>query len=109
MLFPTKVNYIHLVWYSKFPTDPNNYKTSWDSPAFRKMFNLEGVLKSFFRNYTPQDQAKKKQQTSLMQWLPTIILGVALIVAVFYLNSQTESMKNVINMMENQIKLLSPK
>lgn len=109
MLLPTKVNYVHLVWYSKFPTNPNNYTLSWDTPAFRKMFNLEYITKSFFRNYTPSDNQKKKQQTGWMQYIPLIAIVVLVVVVAFYLNSQMDGIKNVINMMENQIKTLSPK
>lgn len=109
LLLPTKVNYVHLEWNKKFPTVSDSSNPSWDTPAFRKMFNLEMVVKSYFRNYSPSDNQKKKQQNGWMQYLPLIAIVILVVVVAFYLNSQMDGIKTVINMMENQIKTLSPK
>lgn len=104
-LFPTRVNYIYLVHYSRYPLNPHDYKRTWDTPELRNMLNLEEQLKSFFKNFTPP---KTQKASGLLQYLPLITILLLLVVG-FFLYSQQEGMKQVINMMQNQINTVMPR
>lgn len=104
-LFPTKVNVLRFVWYSRYPVNPNDYKRTWDTPELRNMLNLEEQLKSFFKNFVPPNT---KKVSGLTQYLP--IIAIFLVIAVgLIMFSQLEGMKQVINMMQNQINTITPR
>lgn len=105
-LFPMKVNYLHFAFYSRYPLDPNDYQRTWYTPELSGMINLEDQLKSFFKNFTPSKTTGKL--SPLMQYLPLITILLLIIVG-FFLYSQQEGMKQVINMMQNQINSITPK
>ena len=102
-ILPMQVSYLHLVWYSRYPINPNDYKRSWDSPELRNMLNLEEILQSFFKNYKPKDPKAKKAIGGFSQYLPYIFILIVFIVIMFWVNGQFNGMKNVINEIELQL------
>ncbi len=98
-LFPTFIFSYDFSYYSPHPLDPNNIKTTWDSPSNRDKLHQEEALGAFLRQARP---LIGKKQSSIMQWLPIIaIVGVIIVGFMVYQQGQ------VISIMQQQINNLA--
>ena len=82
------------------PENPDDVQQSWLTPELHQTMNLQDQLLSFFKNFNKQSSASK--QVGLSKWMPFIAIGLVLVVAVvLYMDSN--SMKTIINMMQQEL------
>ena len=104
-LFPTKASYLAYNHASAYPRDFRNQGRTVLNPKVRKIIDKAATLESYMR--TSSGVASKKQGL-LQQYLP-MILVVVMIIGGYFLYSQINSVKTVINIMQNQINTMLPR
>jgi PHP family Zn ribbon phosphoesterase len=82
------------------PENPDDVQQSWLTPELHQTMNLQDQLQSFFKNFNKQSGSSK--QTGLAKWFPIIAIVMVLIVGVMWY-TDSNSMKNIINMMQQEL------
>ncbi len=101
MLFPQWVATLDFTYSSRFPHDPNDMKTTSETPAIRRALNKEEWVESYYKGAKPSSSNKK--QGLIVQYLPWIALILVFIVGVYLYNNmamlanEIVAIKNTLN------------
>lgn len=90
-VFGTWVVCYHLVWYSRYPEDPDVYNLPVESPEVRHNMNQEEKYRAYHKSEASRN-VNVKSRGGFMQYLPYIIIAVVLIGIIYVIYTQGKDM-----------------